>query len=74
MPAKTRSPRAPKSLNIQERFKAHLEASQECGRWAKKGLKLIAAGRIAEARAAQEKAHWYMARMKELEPGSHSQR
>jgi hypothetical protein len=54
MPAKTRSPRAPKVLSIQERFKAHLEAAAQCEKWAKKGIELVAAGRIAEAKVAED--------------------
>jgi len=68
MPAKTRSPRAPKVQSIQERFKAHLEASAQCEKWARKGIALAAAGRIAEAKKAEEKARRCMARMLALEP------
>jgi hypothetical protein len=68
MPAKTRSPRAPKVLSIQQRFKAHLEASEQCEKWAKKGIALAAAGRIAEAKKAEEKARRCMAKMLALEP------
>jgi hypothetical protein len=68
MPAKTKSPRAPKALSIQQRFKAHLEASAQCEVWARKGIALAAAGRIAEAKAAEEKARRCMARMLALEP------
>jgi len=55
-------------LTIQERFKAHLEASAECEKWAKRGIELVAAGRITEANAAQKKAQACMARMMALEP------
>ena len=68
MPAKTRSPRAPKVLSLQERFKAHIEASQKCEWWAKKGIELANAGRIAEAKKAEEKARRCMADMLALEP------
>ena len=68
MPAKTRSPRAPKVLTIQERFKAHLEASAQCERWARTGIELVAAGRIAEAKVAQKKERACMAKMLALEP------
>ena len=67
MPAKTRSPHAPKVLSIQERFKAHLEASAQCERWARKGIAMAAAGRIAEAKAAEKKARAWMAKMLALE-------
>jgi hypothetical protein len=67
MPAKTRSPRAPKVLTIQERFKVHLEASAECEKWARKGIELVAAGRIAAAKVAEEKARRCMAKMLALE-------
>ena len=68
MPAKTRSPRARKVPTIQERFKAHLEASQQCERWAKKALAHHHAGRAEAAQAAFQKARRYMARMMNLEP------
>jgi hypothetical protein len=55
-------------LSIQARFKAHLEASAQCEKWAKKGIELVAAGRIAEAKVAEEKARLCMAKMLALEP------
>ena len=67
MPAKTRSPRAPKVLSIQERLKAYLEASAQCERWARKGIAMAAAGHIAEAKAAEKKARAWMAKMLALE-------
>jgi hypothetical protein len=67
MPAKKRRlPRALKVLSIQE-LKAHIEASQQCERWARKGIELAEAGRIAEARAAAAKARKFMAKMIALE-------
>ena len=67
MPAKkTRLPGALKVLSIQE-LKAHIEASQQCERWARKGIELAEAGRIAEARAAAAKARKFMAKMIALE-------
>jgi hypothetical protein len=68
MPARRRSPRAPKVLSIQARFKAHLEASTQCEKRARKGIALAAAGRIAEAKKAEEKARFCMAKMLALEP------
>ena len=67
MPAKTRSPRAPKVLSIQERFKAHLEASERCEWWAKKALEDLQAGRLKAARTAYAKAERYLLKMSELE-------
>ena len=68
MPARRRSPRAPKLQSIQDRLKAHLEASAQCEKWARKGIALAEAGRIAEAKKAEEKALRCMARMLALEP------
>jgi hypothetical protein len=67
MPAKKRRlPRALKVLSIQE-LRAHIEASQQCERWARKGIELAEAGHIAEARAAAAKARKFMAKMIALE-------
>ena len=68
MPAKTRSPRARKVLSIQERFKAHLEAHQQCEFWAKKALEHQQAGRTQQALAAYAKAERCLAKMMALEP------
>lgn len=68
MPAKTRSPRGSKILSIQERLKAHVEASRQCEWWAKQALEDQAAGRKAAASAAYAKARRYMAKMIALEP------
>jgi hypothetical protein len=45
-----------------------MEASAQCEKWAKKGIELVAAGRIAEAKVAEEKARRCMAKMLALEP------
>ena len=66
MPAKTRVPRALKVLSIKE-LKAHIAASQQCERWARRGIELAEAGRIAEAKAAAAKARKFMAKMLALE-------
>ena len=77
MPARTRSPRLPKVPTIQERIAAHdarvkhirdyAGASEECKRWALRGIELANAGRLAEAKAARQKAERCMAKMMELE-------
>jgi hypothetical protein len=68
MPARRRSPRAPKVLGIQARFKAHLEASERCEWWANKALEDLNAGRTKAARTAYAKAERYLLKMTELEP------
>ena len=68
MPAKTRSPRKRKEPSIHDRVKAHMAATAQCEKWARKGIELAKAGRITEAKAAEEKARLCLAKIMALEP------
>ena len=55
----------PRRPDIQERFAAHIKASQECERWSTEAVRLDAAGKKREA--ARAKAKECMRRMTQLE-------
>lgn len=55
-------------MDAQERLVSHVAASMERGRWAKRAIDLLAAGKVKAGMAAAKKAEKWDEKVKALEP------